>query len=242
MLLLLQIVEGLRKGFNARKTYSEKYRRTQLKQLKLFFEECEKEILAALKQDLGKVSFPACLCILSACISVHVVFQWVCSCLPVFKYMHVVQLYYHVQRHVISNSAHKTSCQPETKTVHPAPHCLKLHYYVQLNTTRCSYCLVILVLIVYHLCITQQPLLLLFSPGGFILLVQFSGFIFVVFDQSGDSYLLLLLLLLLLFSPGERVSFLRMQWSTVTCFHRFKTSTIGWLHSRWRKTSPPSFK
>ena len=53
---LLQIVEGLRRGFNTRKTYDKKYRRTQLKQIELFMEEHKEGIMAALKQDLSKVT------------------------------------------------------------------------------------------------------------------------------------------------------------------------------------------
>jgi aldehyde dehydrogenase (NAD+) len=47
-------VEGLRRGFNTRKTYDKEYRRTQLKQLKLFLEEHEEDVMDALKQDLSK--------------------------------------------------------------------------------------------------------------------------------------------------------------------------------------------
>ena len=57
--LLLQIVEGLRRGFNTRKTYEKEYRRTQLKQLKLFLEEHEEDAMDALKQDLSKVFVPS---------------------------------------------------------------------------------------------------------------------------------------------------------------------------------------
>ena len=47
---------SLRDGFATRKTFDLGYRKKQLRQLKLFYEEHEEDIGKALMADLGKVS------------------------------------------------------------------------------------------------------------------------------------------------------------------------------------------
>ena len=63
---------SLRDGFATRKTFDLSYRKKQLRQLKLFYEEHEEDISKALMADLGKVN---CVCA-CACMYIHT-----CVCL-----------------------------------------------------------------------------------------------------------------------------------------------------------------
>ena len=63
---------SLRDGFTTRKTFDLSYRKKQLRQLKLFYEEHEEDISKALMADLGKVN---CVCA-CACMYIHT-----CVCL-----------------------------------------------------------------------------------------------------------------------------------------------------------------
>ena len=71
---------SLRDGFATRKTFDLSYRKKQLRQLKLFYEEHEEDISKALMADLGKVN---CVCV---CVHVHTyvrVFVCVSMCMYV---------------------------------------------------------------------------------------------------------------------------------------------------------------
>ena len=59
---------SLQDGFATRKTFDLGYRKKQLRQLKLFYDEHEEDICNALAADLGKVSWQCTFVCVSVCV------------------------------------------------------------------------------------------------------------------------------------------------------------------------------